>query len=134
MVPNPFSHPQTTPLNQRNHVEPCSLEGVNMTASLHAVIHFCHDLQVKTWRMNMFTVIQLTCIMLLWVVKSTVASLAFPLVLILTVPLRRLVLTRIFKERELKAVGGASCFLSRCRETVETALAHHALLHLQTGA
>ncbi|XP_048835846.1 anion exchange protein 3-like isoform X5 [Brienomyrus brachyistius] len=89
--------------------------------------------KVKTWRMNMFTVIQLTCIMLLWVVKSTVASLAFPFVLILTVPLRRLVLTRIFKERELKAVGGASCFLSRCWETMETALAHHALLHLQTG-
>uniref|UniRef100_A0A3B3SWA0 Anion exchange protein n=1 Tax=Paramormyrops kingsleyae TaxID=1676925 RepID=A0A3B3SWA0_9TELE len=60
--------------------------------------------KVKTWRMNMFTVIQLTCIMLLWVVKSTVASLAFPFVLILTVPLRRLVLTRIFKERELKAL------------------------------
>uniref|UniRef100_A0A8C9T7N9 Anion exchange protein n=1 Tax=Scleropages formosus TaxID=113540 RepID=A0A8C9T7N9_SCLFO len=60
--------------------------------------------KVKTWRMNMFTVIQLLCIALLWVVKSTVASLAFPFVLIMTVPLRRLVLTRIFEERELKAL------------------------------
>ncbi|KAL4635643.1 anion exchange protein 3 isoform X1 [Arapaima gigas] len=60
--------------------------------------------KVKTWRMNMFTVIQLLCIALLWVVKSTVASLAFPFVLIMTVPLRRLVLTRIFEERELRAL------------------------------
>ncbi|XP_060786277.1 anion exchange protein 3 isoform X1 [Neoarius graeffei] len=57
--------------------------------------------KVKTWRMNMFTIIQLLCIALLWVVKSTVASLAFPFILIMTVPLRRLILTRIFEEREL---------------------------------
>lgn len=63
------------------------------------------SLQVKTWRMNMFTIIQLACIVALWVVKSTVASLAFPFVLIMTVPLRRLILSRIFEERELQAVG-----------------------------
>uniref|UniRef100_A0A6Q2Y9N7 Anion exchange protein n=1 Tax=Esox lucius TaxID=8010 RepID=A0A6Q2Y9N7_ESOLU len=62
--------------------------------------------KVKTWRMNMFTIIQLACIVLLWVVKSTVASLAFPFILIMTVPLRRLVLSRLFEERELQAVGG----------------------------
>uniref|UniRef100_A0A8C1G6D6 Anion exchange protein n=1 Tax=Cyprinus carpio TaxID=7962 RepID=A0A8C1G6D6_CYPCA len=60
--------------------------------------------KVKTWRMNMFTIIQLLCIALLWVVKSTVASLAFPFILIMTVPLRRLILTRIFEERELAAL------------------------------
>ncbi|XP_036395861.1 anion exchange protein 3 [Megalops cyprinoides] len=60
--------------------------------------------KVKTWRMNMFTLIQLGCIVLLWVVKSTVASLAFPFILIMTVPLRRLILTRIFEDRELKAL------------------------------
>uniref|UniRef100_A0A8C8GGB3 Anion exchange protein n=1 Tax=Oncorhynchus tshawytscha TaxID=74940 RepID=A0A8C8GGB3_ONCTS len=64
--------------------------------------------KVKTWRMNMFTIIQLACIVLLWVVKSTVASLAFPFILIMTVPLRRLILSRIFEERELQAVGGHS--------------------------
>uniref|UniRef100_A0A671WDN3 Anion exchange protein n=1 Tax=Sparus aurata TaxID=8175 RepID=A0A671WDN3_SPAAU len=61
--------------------------------------------KVKTWRMNMFTLTQLACIVALWVVKSTVASLAFPFVLIMTVPLRRLILSRIFEERELQAVG-----------------------------
>ncbi|XP_028940335.1 anion exchange protein 3 [Antrostomus carolinensis] len=59
--------------------------------------------KVKTWRMNLFTCIQLACIVLLWVVKSTVASLAFPFVLIMTVPLRRFVLPRFFHDRELKA-------------------------------
>ncbi|XP_076858589.1 anion exchange protein 3 isoform X2 [Brachyhypopomus gauderio] len=60
--------------------------------------------KVKTWRMNLFTIIQLLCIALLWVVKSTVVSLAFPFILIMTVPLRRLILTRIFEERELAAL------------------------------
>ncbi|XP_031730836.1 anion exchange protein 3 isoform X4 [Anarrhichthys ocellatus] len=60
--------------------------------------------KVKTWRMNMFTIIQLACIVALWVVKSTEASLAFPFVLIMTVPLRRLILSRIFEERELQAL------------------------------
>uniref|UniRef100_A0A8D3DY51 Anion exchange protein n=1 Tax=Scophthalmus maximus TaxID=52904 RepID=A0A8D3DY51_SCOMX len=64
--------------------------------------------KVKTWRMNLFTIIQLLCIVALWVVKSTVASLAFPFVLIMTVPLRRLVLSRIFEERELQAVSWAA--------------------------
>ncbi|XP_068602026.1 anion exchange protein 3 [Brachionichthys hirsutus] len=60
--------------------------------------------KVKTWRMNMFTLTQLACIVALWVVKSTVASLAFPFVLIMTVPLRRLILSRVFEERELQAL------------------------------
>uniref|UniRef100_A0A7N6A2Y6 Anion exchange protein n=1 Tax=Anabas testudineus TaxID=64144 RepID=A0A7N6A2Y6_ANATE len=64
--------------------------------------------KVKTWRMNMFTIIQLACIVTLWVVKSSVASLAFPFVLIMTVPLRRLVLSGIFEERELQAVSWAA--------------------------
>uniref|UniRef100_A0A3Q3VYA3 Anion exchange protein n=1 Tax=Mola mola TaxID=94237 RepID=A0A3Q3VYA3_MOLML len=60
--------------------------------------------KVKTWRMNIFTLTQLACIVALWVVKSTVVSLAFPFVLIMTVPLRRLILSRIFEERELQAL------------------------------
>lgn len=62
--------------------------------------------QVKTWRMHLFTCIQLGCIALLWVVKSTAASLAFPFLLLLTVPLRRCLLPRLFQDRELQAVSG----------------------------
>ncbi|RXM35915.1 Anion exchange protein 3 [Acipenser ruthenus] len=74
-----------------------------VTPSKHHPDHV-YVTKVKTWRMNMFTCIQLGCIVVLWVVKSTVASLAFPFVLIMTVPLRRFILTRIFEDRELKAV------------------------------
>ncbi|XP_015214763.2 anion exchange protein 3 isoform X1 [Lepisosteus oculatus] len=74
-----------------------------VTPSKHHPDHI-YVTKVKTWRMNMFTCIQLVCIIALWVVKSTVASLAFPFILILTVPLRRFVLSRIFEDRELKAL------------------------------
>jgi hypothetical protein len=61
--------------------------------------------QVKTWRMHLFTGIQIICLAVLWVVKSTPASLALPFVLILTVPLRRLILPLIFRELELQCVS-----------------------------
>lgn len=56
-------------------------------------------------RMHLFTALQLLCLALLWAVMSTAASLAFPFILILTVPLRMVVLTRIFTEREMKCVS-----------------------------
>ncbi|XP_066543485.1 anion exchange protein 3 isoform X2 [Amia ocellicauda] len=74
-----------------------------VTPSKHHPDHI-YVTKVKTRRMNLFTCIQLGCIIVLWVVKSTVASLAFPFVLIMTVPLRRFILTRIFEDRELKAL------------------------------
>ncbi|KAF5903786.1 band 3 anion exchange protein-like, partial [Clarias magur] len=58
--------------------------------------------QVKTWRMNLFTFIQLVCLGVLWGVKSTKASLALPFILILTVPLRILMTGRLFTTREMK--------------------------------
>ncbi|XP_041118012.1 anion exchange protein 3-like isoform X2 [Polyodon spathula] len=80
-----------------------------VTPSKHHPDHV-YVTKVKTWRMNMFTCIQLGCIVVLWVVKSTVASLAFPFVLIMTVPLRRFILTRIFEDRELKALDSDDGF------------------------
>ncbi|XP_021924578.1 anion exchange protein 2 [Zootermopsis nevadensis] len=43
---------------------------------------------VHSMKMHLFTLIQLLCLAVLWVVKSTEASLAFPFFLILMVPLR----------------------------------------------
>ncbi|NXA00044.1 B3AT protein, partial [Nesospiza acunhae] len=60
--------------------------------------------RVKTWRMHLFTFTQIIFLVVLWVVKSTPASLALPFVLILTVPLRRFLLPRIFRDTELKCV------------------------------
>ncbi|TRZ13738.1 hypothetical protein HGM15179_013347 [Zosterops borbonicus] len=60
--------------------------------------------RVKTWRMHLFTFTQIVFLVVLWVVKSTPASLALPFVLILTVPLRRFLLPKIFRDIELKCV------------------------------
>ncbi|XP_075070414.1 anion exchange protein 2 isoform X2 [Mixophyes fleayi] len=60
--------------------------------------------KVRTLRMHLFTAFQLVCLAVLWVVMSTTASLAFPFILILTVPLRLFLLQRIFTERELKCL------------------------------
>lgn len=54
--------------------------------------------------MHLFTALQLLCLALLQVVISTAASLAFPFILILTVPLRMVVLTCIFTELEMKCL------------------------------
>ncbi|XP_018431105.1 PREDICTED: anion exchange protein 2-like, partial [Nanorana parkeri] len=61
--------------------------------------------KVRSLRMHLFTVLQFLCLAVLWVVMSTAASLAFPFVLILTVPLRIFLLQRIFTEREMKCVS-----------------------------
>ncbi|MBZ3887370.1 Band 3 anion transport protein [Sciurus carolinensis] len=60
--------------------------------------------RVRTWRMHMFTGIQIICLAVLWAVKSTSASLALPFILILTVPLRRLLLPLIFSKLELQCL------------------------------
>ncbi|XP_013387963.1 anion exchange protein 2 isoform X2 [Lingula anatina] len=57
--------------------------------------------KVRTWKMHIFTVIQILCLAVLWVVKSTPAALGVPFVLILMVPLRIFVLKYIFSEQEL---------------------------------
>ncbi|GAA6110046.1 anion exchange protein 2-like isoform X1, partial [Tachysurus ichikawai] len=62
--------------------------------------------KVRTLRMHLFTGVQLVCLAILWVVMSTAASLAFPFILILTVPLRMFVLPRIFNPREMQCLDG----------------------------
>lgn len=55
--------------------------------------------------MHLYTLVQLTCLSLLWVVMATAAALAFPFVLLLTIPVRMLVLPRLFTWRELQSVS-----------------------------
>lgn len=59
--------------------------------------------KVATFKMHMYTLIQLLCLVALWVVKSTVLSLAFPFFLLLMVPLRAQ-LSRVFTPIELRAL------------------------------
>ncbi|XP_015995206.2 band 3 anion transport protein [Rousettus aegyptiacus] len=61
--------------------------------------------RVKTWRMHLFTVIQIICLAVLWAAKTfPTTSLALPFILILTVPLRRLLLPLIFRNLELQCL------------------------------
>ncbi|XP_016047494.1 band 3 anion transport protein [Erinaceus europaeus] len=61
--------------------------------------------RVKTWRMHLFTGIQIICLAVLWAAKSSpTTSLALPFILILTVPLRRLLLPLIFRDLELQCL------------------------------
>ncbi len=64
-------------------------------------------LQVSTNRMHVFTAIQIVCLAILWMVKSSPVSLALPFMLILTIPLRMFMTGQLFTEQEIKYVSGA---------------------------
>lgn len=65
--------------------------------------HEAYVRRVPTWKMHCFTFIQILGLAILWTVKSSSVSLAFPFVLIMLVPLR-IHMAKFFTERELNAV------------------------------
>ncbi|XP_074802751.1 anion exchange protein 2 isoform X2 [Natator depressus] len=88
-----------------------SLNGIQFYERLHLLLmppkhhpDVTYVKKVRTLRMHLFTGLQLACLAVLWAVMSTAASLAFPFILILTVPLRMWLLTRVFTDRELKCL------------------------------
>uniref|UniRef100_A0A667ZRG8 Anion exchange protein n=1 Tax=Myripristis murdjan TaxID=586833 RepID=A0A667ZRG8_9TELE len=88
-----------------------SLNGIQLTERMMLLLmppkyHPDHTYvrKVRTLRMHLFTCIQVVCLAVLWAVMSTQASLAFPFVLILTVPVKMLLLPRIFTLREMLCV------------------------------
>uniref|UniRef100_A0A8C8GY69 Anion exchange protein n=1 Tax=Oncorhynchus tshawytscha TaxID=74940 RepID=A0A8C8GY69_ONCTS len=94
-----------------------SLNGIQFTERLMLLLmppkyHPDHTYvrKVKTLRMHLYTLIQLVCLAALWAVMSTVASLAFPFVLILTVPVKMFLLSRIFTTREMQCLLFFSCY------------------------
>ncbi|XP_074553241.1 solute carrier family 4 member 1a (Diego blood group) isoform X2 [Halichoeres trimaculatus] len=60
--------------------------------------------RVNTMRMHFFTLIQLVCLAVLWMVKISPFSLALPFVLILTVPLRMAMTGTVFTNLEMKCL------------------------------
>ncbi|XP_056152856.1 solute carrier family 4 member 1b (Diego blood group) [Lampris incognitus] len=60
--------------------------------------------RVSTGRMHLYTAIQIVCLAILWIIKSSPASLALPFILILTIPLRMLMTGRLFTELEMKCL------------------------------
>ncbi|KAJ8251233.1 hypothetical protein GJAV_G00218760 [Gymnothorax javanicus] len=59
---------------------------------------------VKPLRMHLFTLIQVVCLVILWLVKSSPFSLALPFAIILTIPLRVLMTGRVFSTLEMKCL------------------------------
>ncbi|XP_077952180.1 anion exchange protein 2b isoform X2 [Gasterosteus aculeatus] len=85
-----------------------SLNGIQLTERMMLLLmppkyHPDHTYvrKVRTLRMHLFTCIQVVCLASLWAVMSTQASLAFPFVLILTIPVKMFLLSRIFTSREI---------------------------------
>ncbi|XP_063703207.1 anion exchange protein 3 isoform X2 [Culicoides brevitarsis] len=62
--------------------------------------------RVPTWKMHLFTLVQVISLTVLWVVKSSQFSLAFPFFLLMMVPLRQR-LDRFYTQQELRALDGA---------------------------
>lgn len=60
--------------------------------------------QVKLWKIHIFTLIQVICLALLWVVKNSIIAIAFPFFLILLVVFRHSFRFFIFNEMDLEAV------------------------------
>ena len=61
--------------------------------------------QVATMKMHAFTLIQIVLVVILWIVKSTIAAIVFPLLVFLMIPLRLKILPKIFTHDELEVVS-----------------------------
>lgn len=59
---------------------------------------------VKLWKIHIFTLIQVMCLALLWVVKNSIIAIAFPFFLILLVVFRHSFRFFIFNEMDLEAL------------------------------
>jgi hypothetical protein len=70
--------------------------------TLYPPTHYLRKVPTKT--VHLFTAIQAGCLGLLWVVKTSILAVLFPLILALLVPLRMFLLPRWFEGRHLDAL------------------------------
>jgi hypothetical protein len=89
----------------------CSMMGVQfferlsllfMPVKYHPTVPFVR--RVPTYKMHLFTIIQILALILLWTVKSSRFSLAFPFFLILMVPIQKK-MTQFYTTAEMQAVS-----------------------------
>jgi mannitol/fructose-specific phosphotransferase system IIA component len=72
-----------------------------MDPALYPKTHYIRRVALR--RVHLFTMVQLTCLVVLWVVKSSSLGILFPLFIAILVPVR-LLLNRYFSPRELAAL------------------------------
>ncbi|XP_045584417.1 LOW QUALITY PROTEIN: anion exchange protein 2 [Procambarus clarkii] len=83
--------------------------------------------KVRTLKMHIFTVIQLTALGVCWGVKESPAALALPFVLILLIPIRLYLLPFIFTKPELSALDGTEAMKTDDTDEPDFYEAQHAL-------
>ncbi|CRK96261.1 CLUMA_CG009686, isoform A [Clunio marinus] len=90
----------------------CSMNGVQLFERI--ILFFvpvkyhtgAYATKLLTYRMHIYTVIQVTALAILWIVNESPISLAFPFFLIMMVPLRKL-LDNFYSPSELEALDGS---------------------------
>jgi len=61
--------------------------------------------QVRTWKMHAFTIVQCVAVVILWGIKLSPASIAYPICIILLIPFRNILSTYFFTNKEIEAVS-----------------------------
>lgn len=61
--------------------------------------------QVRTWKMHLYTMIQVTCVGLLFGLKLTKGGMLYPIAIVLLVPLKWLLGKIVFRKDEIEAVS-----------------------------
>ncbi len=89
-----------------------------MDPALYPPTHYIRKLPI--WSVHSYTMIQALCLAILWVVKASPAGILFPLLIGLLVPLRLIVLPRIFDRKALSLLDAAG--VERTHEDVPAVL------------
>ncbi|XP_041470500.1 electroneutral sodium bicarbonate exchanger 1-like isoform X3 [Lytechinus variegatus] len=99
---------------------------------------------VKLWRVHLFTLVQLTCLVLLWLIKTSKASIVFPLMVLAVVFVRKLmefvftqyelnVLDDVIPESQKRAKDDEEKILEEEREQVTRARTGTLTIALESG-
>ena len=71
----------------------------------------CIIFQVRTWKMNLYTVIQFVLVCLLFGLKLSPAGMVYPLAIVCLIPVRSFLSRFIFNHVEMEAVSINICVL-----------------------
>jgi solute carrier family 4 anion exchanger 2/solute carrier family 4 anion exchanger 3 len=61
---------------------------------------------VCRWKVNLYTVVQLVLVAVLWAVKLTPAAMSYPLLVVLIIPLHKFLKKYIYTKNEIRMLDG----------------------------
>ncbi|XP_065886531.1 anion exchange protein 2-like isoform X2 [Dysidea avara] len=83
-------------------------------AKYHPKMHYVR--KVRTWKMHAFTIVQCVAVAILWSVKLSPASIAYPMSIVLLIPLRNILSTYFFTNKEIEALDSEENYPSGSEE------------------